>query len=685
MEFYGKILCISKDDLTRDDRPTHGGVKVHGSLAPIMSVSCYDKLVTRGQINVARPGKGKGNYALIEVATIPQRFQSKIKSKYGELKPHYLRDWFGSHYELDDRARSYYTTFRFDNGKPLPPEHITEYTINASVLQAVVTVMQDSKIIRQSMQGGRIVWGEMAGAINFYQAEFKHTLPLSAARFQEKVELFRSQGYGSLISKKFRNQNTRKVNYDIERLLVSLAILPNRPWNTSVGEMYNQFVTGELQVFDPETGEIFNPEDFRDKKGNPLVLSQTTINNYLNKPKNQLLIDQHHMTWSTFMHEQRPHMHRHAPEFSFSKISFDDRDLPRKTKDEKIRPKAYYAYDVTSGCVVGFAYNRNKTVDLVVDMFRDMFRRIDRMGWNCPAQIEVENHLMSQWKNSFLKAGVLFPFVRFCAPLNSQEKRAEHFNGAKKISVEHGSQIGIGRFYAKRKKYRTEGRKVSDETNDLYEDKEYYTWDELIADDQQVIHEWNHSLHSNQKMYPGMTRWQVLEANMNPNLQPVDKAILYRFIGEHVETSIRRNSYCRVNYTNLWLSSPDIIDQLAPNNYKVDAYYLTDEEGNMGDVYIYQNGILLDKLTNIGTYNEAYAEQTDEDQEIYIQQTKYVSKFDKKMKDEKVPKVGILSPETAMLIQNTTAKAVEIPPEEEEDYTMFMDVSYIRQNARNSL
>ena len=146
------------------------------------------------------------------------------------------------------------------------------------------------------------------------------------------------------------------------------------------------------------------------------------------------------------MHSQRPHVHRHAPEFSFSKISFDDRDLPRKLKDTKVRPKAYYAYDVASQCVVGFAYNRNKNIDLVVDMFRSMFRLIERNGWGIPAQVEVENHLMSQWKEGFLKAGVVFPFVRFCAPLNSQEKRAEHFNGAKKKSVEHRNHLGIGRF-----------------------------------------------------------------------------------------------------------------------------------------------------------------------------------------------------------------------------------------------
>lgn len=43
-----------------------------------------------------------------------------------------------------------------------------------------------------------------------------------------------------------------------------------------------------------------------------------------------------------------------------------------------------------------------------------------------------------------------------------------------------------------------------------------------------------------------MTRWQVLCDNMNPDLRPMDKAILYRFIGEHTQTTIRRTQYMQV-------------------------------------------------------------------------------------------------------------------------------------------
>lgn len=700
MEYYGKILCISAKDLTYDDRPkivngkqdysnsralngVHPSMLSEEVLAPIMSEANYKKLVIRKQINVVRPGKGLGHYALVEVATLPIRFKERIKEKYGDMSSCILQNWFASHYEIDVKAREYFSRFRFPDGTALPPEHINEYTNNASAIQSVLSVMADTKTMRQSMANGRINWGEMAGAIGFFQVEFGHTLPLSPTRFQKKVNEFKAEGYESLISKKFNNQNTRKVNHLIGKILLGLATLPNKPWNCDVREMYNLFVQGKLDVFDPETGELYDPSHFTDKKGNPIVLSQATINNFLNQPKNQILIDHKLMTWSTFMHEQRPHVHRHAGDFSFSKISFDDRDLPRKLKDTKLRPKAYYAYDVTSQCIVGVAYNRKKNVDLVVEMFRSMFRLIERKGWGMPAEVEVENHLMSQWKDGFLKAGVVFPFVRFCAPLNSQEKYAEPLNGAKKRSVEHKNHLDVGRFYAKNKKYRTEYKKISDELNDTYEDKQYYSWDELISEDMTDVLEFNNRLHPNQKKYPGMTRWQVLEDNMNPNLRPYDKALLSFHIGEHVKTSIKRNSYCRVDYTDWWISNPKVLEKLAPNNYEVDAYYIPEEDGSIKDVFIYQNGLLLDTLKDVGTFNTAAAERTDNDRLIMTEQNKRISKFDKMVKDDAIAPLAILKPEEKKVVEYAKVRPLIITPEQdsEDDFSEFMDISSYGQRA----
>ena len=697
MEYYGKILCISYNDLTYDDRPVMVNGKadysrsrtlkgVHPStlseeeLAPILSVPNYKKLAAKKEINVVRPGKGLGSYALVEIATMPLRFQERIKLKYGDMKEDVIRNWLGSHYHIDAKAREFYTRFRFDNGDALPPEHIQEYTVNASVIEAVMRAMEDATFMRKAMKAGPVNWGELAGAISYYQAEFGHTLPVSSNRFKKRVNDFKANGYESLISRKFMNQNRRKVTYDIERLLLSIDAQPEQPFNTTVWEQYNMFVQGDLELYDPETGEVLNPADFTDKDGNPLVLSPATVANYLNNPKNKALRAKLHMSQWDFNNAYRPYHLRSIGEFSLSKVSLDDRDLPRPMKDGN-RVKAYYAYDVVSGAVVGYAYNRYKTTELFLDCMRNMFQTLDRNGMYIPAELEVEHHLVSDFADGLMQAGTVFPLIRWCNPGNSREKRAEHKNREKKYGVEKRTQVGIGRWYAKLEANRPKEEKVYDEKNNTYKVKTY-SYEELVADDIRAIETFNAQPHPNQKRYPGMSRWDVLCAHQNPNLAPWDKAVLYRFIGQHTETTIRQNTYCTVMYNQYGLPSPEIIEKLEPRNYKVDAYYLPDADGTINEVYIYQNGRYIATCKPVARYNENTAEQTEADKAAYTEQSKYVAQFDKMMKDGKIKRVGILAKEEAKLITEVQAEAVPLPTQaEEEDYSAYMDISAFEHDA----
>lgn len=664
MEYINGRLCISTRELF------DGG---------IVTESNYRNWTNRNRVDVVKRGGGaKGSYAQIAVDSLPQRSQDKVNEVYPGGAQARLEGWIKSNYEVDQAA----TAFFFDKGKcgvALTAYKAKEYITNASVLNTCIKLYERASTA-QRLFGDKYDWSMMATTIETLRKHFGHTLPASTLRFRKKVNDYKANGYACLISGKFGNQSARKVDHKTERLILGIAVLPNKPWNTNVLELYNSFVTGELDVYDPETGELFDPEQFTDKNGEPMVLSEATINNYLNKPKNRVLIDHRLSSYTTFLHEQMPHMHRHHGEFSLSKVSFDDRDLPRKLKDSRIRPKAYYAYDVTSGCCIGSAYNRAKNVDLVVDMFRDMFRLLDRQGWGCPAEVEVENHLMSQWRDSFLRAGVMFPFVRFCAPMNSQEKHAEQFNGAKKRSIEHRNHIGIGRFYAKSRQYRTESVKVFDELNDTYIEKEYYTWDELIADDLRDIYEYNHALHPNQKKYKGMTRWDVLVANINPTLQPLDKATIARYVGERVSTTIRRNSYCRVAGEDWWLSKTEAIELLAPNDYKVEAYYLTNAEGKITDMFIYQGDMYIDRLDNVGTFCTARAEQTERDEQVFVEQRKKISHFNKYIEDHAIARVGLSKRDSAA----ETVEPEEVPgPVEEPRETQ--DIGFTDDYAARAL
>ena len=627
MEYYGNKLCISYPEFVDSG---------------IVSVANYKQLASRGRIDVVRHGGGaSGCCALIAIDSLPSKYKAAVEKMYPGGDEVRIKTWVLSNYEMDQAAVAFFHD-RSKTGIDLDEKKKREYIINASVLNCCIKLYERARD-SQRLFGGRYNWDMMAKTIETLREELGHTLPTSTLRFRKKVNNYKRNGYSCLISGKFGNQSARKVDYKTKQLVRGLAVLPNKPYNSNVHEMYISFVCGELDVYDPKTGELFNPDDFTDKNGDPKFLSESTINNILNEPATKILIEKSLSSWSTFMHEQMPYMHRHSGQFSLSQITMDDVDLTRKLKDTKQRVHAYYAYDVVSQCVIGASYARKKDERLVVDCFRDMFRLIARNGWGIPAGIEVENHLMSQYKEGFLKAETVFQFVRFCAPLNSQEKYAEPLNGAKKRSVIHKNHEGIGRFYGKGK-WRQEYQKISDETNELYEDKEYFTWEQLVADDRKDNEEWNNMLHPNQKMYPRMTRWQVLEANINPNLLPYDARTLAYHIGERVETSIRRNSTVRVAHEDWWLSSTSVLERLEPNNYKVTACYLPDDEGAPQEVFIYQKGKYIDTVEKVNTYSRVMAEQTEEDQAAFVEQQKKIAKFNKYVEDNAIDRLGILKP-----------------------------------------
>ena len=625
MEYYGNKWCISARELV------DGG---------IVSQSNYRNWVNRGRIEVVRRGGGAvGQYALVAVDSLPLEYKAKVQERYPDSKLAHLKGWVQSNYELDQSAMAYFHS-REQAGLDLPADKIREYVVNASVLNCCIRLYERAATTRKLM-GDKYNWEQMANAIESLREEYGHTLPASTLRFRKKVNEYKRDGYGCLISGKFGNQSARKVSMKVVILVRSLAVLPNKPYNSNVHEMYLAFVCGELDVWNYQTGELMNPEEFVDKNGDPLSLSESTISNILNEPATRMLVEKSLTSWTTFMHELMPHVHRHGGDWSLSQITMDDVDLTRKLKDTKQRIHAYYAYDVVSQCVIGASYGRKKDEGLVVDCFRDMFRLIAGNGWGMPAAIEVENHLMTQYKEGFLQAGEVFKFVHFCAPQNSQEKYAEPLNGAKKRSVIHKNHAGIGRFYGKGK-WRQEYIKVSDETNELYEDKEYFGFDELVADDMADNYEWNHQLHPNQKKFPGMTRWDVLCERINPDLQPLDNITLARYIGESVETSIKRNSTVRVAYEDWWLSDTSVLEKLRPNDYKVTAYYMPDVEGKPSEVYIFQGDKYIDTVEKVETYNRVLSEQTEDDMVKYIEQRKKIAKFEKYVREHEIESVGVM-------------------------------------------
>lgn len=621
---YGGYTCIRASELYESG---------------VMSKANYEALAKRRKLNVVRRGGGPGTPALVEWDSIPERFRMRLMETNPMDGDSRLIEYIKANYEYDREAVAYFAA-----DTRLSADKVREYSTEASILNCVRGLYRKAEA-SQRMMGGSFSWGQMAKCIEILRSEYPSNLPTSDRRFKQKYLRYCKEGYGALIEGTIGNENRRKVSAELERLIVMIACMPNKPFAKDVLGIFESFMAGETDIVDTDTGELMERTAYVDRQGRPLTLGLTTVASIMNQPRNRTLISAKTMGRTTFYHNVMPHVHRSRPMYAFSQITFDDRDLPRKLKDTRLRPKAYYAYDCASQACVGYAYNRLKTRDLVVDMFRNMFGLIIRNGWNCPAEVEVENHLMSQWRESFLKAGEVFPFVHFCAAQNSQEKYAEALNNSKKYTIEHKNHTGIGRFYAINPRKRTESLKVSDETNEVYEEPQYYSWDQLIEEDIRDIEEYNNSPHPDQKRYPGKTRWQVLVENMNPDLKPLNKPFIARYIGHEVETSIRRDSYCRVMCEEWAISGPEVLERLEPNNVRVTAYCLTGDDGKPYEVHIYQGENYIDSLKKIERFNRAKAEQTDADREAYQSQMATIKHYEKWLKEN--------MPGTAAVVDNS--------------------------------
>ncbi|MGJ1328512.1 hypothetical protein [Sphingobacterium multivorum] len=628
-EYYNGKVGVRLSFIVSDDDRRH-----HDSIS-IFSYSAYEKRARRIEDFRLRKGLGRGNDVLITFSKLSYLEQQLVIKSFGdpdEVTPKYQ---FKSFIQPDDKALVFYSAHKLKDGRRLKSKVVLEYTTNAQILNACHTISTNNAALRRALNNSadRKIWDKFAECIqNLDKKEYPHTLPGNPEILKRKYRNYKKDGYMSLIHKGFCNDNSRVVTFDIERLILSLYIQSNNPYVTEVYDNYMRFLAGDIDIYDYETGEIYDRNQFYEN-GLPITLSEATIRNYVNQPTNRAIVDKFRMDSLTYQSVHEPHVHRHHARFSLSKISMDDRDLPRKMTDGK-RVKAYYAYDVTSGCIIGASYSRNKTTELFIDCLRDMFRFLDRKGFGMPMQAEVEHHLVNNYKDDMMKAGVLFPFVRWANAGNSQEKWAETGNRLKKYGYEKRYQDGIGRWYAKNRANKTKVEKVFDEANDTYKEKTY-TYDRLVDDDMDMVEKYNNGLHPNQKKYKDMTRMQVLEMCVNQNLANIDRPLLTKFIGEPVDTTIRRNQYVQVKYAQYILPSPDIIDNLAPGNYSVKAYYLKNDLGEIEDVYLYQNEVFLCKATKIETFNDANAEWEDDDKLAYTDQMKYISGFRKKIKEGK--------------------------------------------------
>ncbi|MBQ7210525.1 MAG: hypothetical protein IJS05_06495 [Paludibacteraceae bacterium] len=639
-----------------------------------------------GYLQIARRGI-KGN-TLIWFDSIkrPERMRA-IEAVLG--KAHAERSGIYS-VVMSASARAFFSGYVKADGSRLDARQINEYTMKASLFEAMRSGLEKQQSVRAAagkrLQKGEwlkqmLVWWQReceneGGSAYGVVRSYTNTRSLERA-FQQ----FLSEGYGSLIHKGIGSDNARKVSRSLKNLLVALYRMNDKPFASRVLELYREFMSGTTELYDKQTGEVYRPQDFM-HKGKAEELSESTVWNYLKDVVDNTAIYSDRNGHFDYQNARRPKHHRKLGEYSLSKISMDDVALSRKIIGKNGKEGWLYKYiavDVVSGYYFRPAYVVGKPNERTVyESFRNMFCELVSLGLPMPAELEVEHHLMSNipWLDD------VFSFVRFCQ--SPTEKRAEHNIRSLKWGTAKSMGHTRGRWYAKSEAYRAIRNKVDgDYTEPVYE------WQQVFMDDLADIERHNNELHPLQKTYPGMTRRDVLMKMVNPNLKPIDMSYLLQFIGNVTETSVRNNDYCMVAQEEFELQDFECLKRLQPNNTKVTAYWLPNDEGSIERVYLYQDGRYIGEADNrrCYDYNENAAERTAEDERNMLHQQKRLAKFDKfiRTRREELPELGKTSAMTAEAVRSVPMDIVieehEQPRNYEEDEFNSTDYTAMALNS----
>jgi hypothetical protein len=387
-----------------------------------------------------------------------------------------------------------------------------------------------------------------------------------------------------------------------ETIVLSMATKNKSFYPKMLLEKYNLFLQGKLEVVDTRTGELINPDGYPQ-------LGIRTVYNILSSPAARAAMTAVKAGQLRYNAAHRPARARKLPQFSLSMISMDDKVAPFTN-----RHNYYLICDVNSGAIIGWSCSRSKDAELMLEALRNMF--FDFLPKNCdgrmPLELQAERHLAWGYRETMFKPGALFTHMYFCRGGNPNEKYAESIVKNLRYQQEVHQPGYLHRPGARHATLALN----PDAPRVAYSDAEVV---ELFR---QAVLQHNAAAHPH---YRGLSRLEALQANLNPDCQPMDWLKVAYWLGYRRKTSINRN--------NLYFSCDNrewIVE-------KTDQRFALLEMGRFEAVYIPgqaktwvfgQRGELVGEFEEMPRYQMATAERTSEDYKIFAMQNKIVAGYD---------------------------------------------------------
>ena len=204
---YNDKVCIYANELIMYDSK-----RKMGSEKGFLPVGTYNSKVSRKQIIIARRSIPNSS-ALVEFDSLETYIQQLYIKYYGD--PHEdveraatspLERAIG----YNEAAYSFFTTYRDGAGKPLRPEKVTLYTLQARVLDAVIRLRDSNAECGFGRGGSRFnVWDRLSEMVNGLlkvrdskgNTRYPHKLPSTGKTLKRKVDQYEAEGFIALVHK----------------------------------------------------------------------------------------------------------------------------------------------------------------------------------------------------------------------------------------------------------------------------------------------------------------------------------------------------------------------------------------------------------------------------------------------------------------------------------------------------
>lgn len=252
MEYYNSRICVSKEELLRNDDDE-----------AVMTEGCYKYYLNKKVIKIVRKGRN-GACTLLDYESLPPKYKDRYVAKYGDPKELLKAKPEPIIIEFDPVAQDYYSIGYYKETRiRLSEDKIREYTMNASAMNWIIRYINE-----------RIAYGRKLGgrAKNIYEDAVEklklideHTLPSSVSRLKAIVSEYKKRGYASLVSGKIGNANTIKLAEDAQEWVIAMK--------RSKTPVYS-----EQRIF-----EKYNA--IAESRGWKQLKSLSTITNFLKRPE----------------------------------------------------------------------------------------------------------------------------------------------------------------------------------------------------------------------------------------------------------------------------------------------------------------------------------------------------------------------------------------------------------------